>query len=184
MTEATRFNGGPGGGPTPGRRQESVVGTQTLTGPEQGPLAAGLVAPVAIDELSHAELRTIFSSHPLNVLVVISNLAVTQYRQRFRVSLEIEGARRDIYAAMRARGQFTPNPPEWLFQTMSGTRTRMGNIGFMVLDDEIALPLRVNTPHKKPKDHEERPFIAVTCLYRISPQDRRRERRGLGRRRA
>jgi hypothetical protein len=168
----------------PGRRQEPVVMTQTLTEAERRASAVGLVAPAAV-EPSRAELRTIFSSHPLNDLVVISNLAVTQYRQRFRVSLKIEGARRELYAAMRARGRFIPNPPEWLFQTMSGTPTRMPNIGFMVIDDEIALPLRVNTPHKKSKDHEEeRPFIAVTCLYRLSPQDRRRERRRLGRRTA
>lgn len=155
--------------------------TQALTGPERRASAAGLVAPPAIEELSGAELRMMFSSHPPNDLVVISNHAVTQYRKRFRVSLEIEDARRELYAAMRAGGQFTPNPPEWLFQTMSGTRTRRRNIGFMVVDDEIALPLRINTPHKKSGDQDEQPFVAVTCLYRLSPNDRRRERR-VGRR--
>lgn len=120
----------------------------------------------ALIDLSRPELRTLFSSHPLNNLVVISNHAVERYIDRFRPSLEVEDARRELYAAMRARGQFTPNPPEWLFHVMIGNRVRRTNIGFIVVDHETALPLRVNTPRKASRHHDERPFVAVTCLYR------------------
>lgn len=124
------------------------------------------VAPAA-PEMNRAELRRFFASHPLNNLVVISNHAVDRYRKRFRVVLEIEAARRELYAAMRARGQFTPIPPQWLFQVASGKQLRKANVGYMVIDDELAMPLRPNTPRQASPDKEQ-PYIAVTCLYRLS----------------
>lgn len=156
------------GKPQPERDEVGLLSTN------QGPLlvegrprtTAGPVAPVAL-ELSRGELRQLFSSHPLNNLVVISKHAIDRYRKRFRDELEIEDARYEVYAAMRTRGQFTPIPPEWLFQVARSKSVAKMSIGFIVIDDEIALPLRVNTPHRKSTDQQEQPYVAVTCLYRL-----------------
>jgi hypothetical protein len=118
-------------------------------------------------ELSRSELRLLFSKHPLNNLVVISNHAIDRYRERFRDELETEDARRELYAALQGRGQFTPIPPEWLFQVASSKWIAKMKVGFIVIDDEVAMPLRVNTPHQQPTDQRERPYVAVTCLSRL-----------------
>jgi hypothetical protein len=123
--------------------------------------------PEAPAEPTRAELRRFFASHPLNNVIVISNHAVDRYRKRFRPQLDNEEARVEVYASMRKRGLFTPIPPQWLFFTPSVKQVSRANIGYVVIDDDLAMPLRLNTPRKKLTDRRPQPYVAVTCLYRV-----------------
>ena len=122
--------------------------------------------PQAPAEPTRAELRRFFASHPLNNVIVISNHAVDRYRKRFRPKLDNDEARVEVYASMRERGQFTPIPPQWLFFTQSIKGTGKANIGYIVIDDDLAMPLRPNTPRKE-STRRPQPYVAVTCLYRV-----------------
>lgn len=124
-------------------------------------------APAAATDPTRAELRRFFLTHPLNNVIVISNHAVARYRKRFRPQLDTGEARAEIYASMRERGQFTPVPPQWLFFTTSVKRVSKANIGYIVIDDDLAMPLRPNTPHQKHIGRRPQPYVAVTCLYRL-----------------
>jgi hypothetical protein len=125
------------------------------------------IHPAPTEGDSFADRRTYFKKHPLNNIVVISNHAIDRYRERFRPELDNLGCRRVLYGAMRARGRFTPVPPEWLY-SVAGAKQRISraNVGYILIDDLIALPLRRNEEKKvrDPSERQPRPFIAVTCL--------------------
>jgi hypothetical protein len=111
------------------------------------------------------ELRTFFAEHAdhLNRIVVISDHAIDRFRERVRSELSNLDCRRVLYASMRRRGQFTPMPPQWLFHAAKDKVSRE-NIGYIVIDDWIALPLRVNVEERPEPRSEAKPYIAVTCL--------------------
>ena len=120
--------------------------------------------PAEAPKYTPQQLRVFFKRAQLNDVVVISNHAIDRYRERFRPELSNLDCRRVLYAAMRDRGQFTPIPPEWLFHAEKVEVSRE-NIGYIVIDDTIALPLRANI-EKRQKEGERRarPYIAVSCL--------------------
>jgi hypothetical protein len=76
-------------------------------------------------------------------------------------------AKGELYAAMRERGQYTPIPPEWLVYVDRTKRARKANSGFIIIDDEIAMPLRVNSMRPTSGGRRPQPYVAVTCLYRL-----------------
>lgn len=117
---------------------------------------------------SRQELRAIFARKPLNNLVRISGHAVDRYRARFRSDLPSGTAKGRLYAAMRERGQYTPILPEWLVYVDKTKRVRKSNCGYIIIDDEIALPLRANTMLRATGEgRRPQPYVAITCLYRF-----------------
>ncbi len=116
---------------------------------------------------SRQQLRAFFAGKPLNSLVRISGHAIERYQARFRPDLEIGAAKGVLYAAMRERGQYTPLPPEWLVYVDKTKRVNNIQSGYIIIDDEIALPLRANTMRVTGEGRRPQPYVAVTCLYRF-----------------
>jgi hypothetical protein len=115
-------------------------------------------------EYTPRQLRAFFKRARLNDVVIISNHAIDRYRERFQRELSKLDCRRGLYAAMRDRGRFTPSPPKWLFHAVQLEVSRE-NVGYIVIDDAVALPLRANI-EKRPGvgGRRARPYIAVSCL--------------------
>jgi len=125
---------------------------------------------------SRAELRRFFAEQPLNNVILISNHAIERYRYRFGPKLEMGEAKARLYAAMRERGQFSPFPPEWLYSASKKVKNlTSGNVGYIVVDDELAMPLRLNTMRSAStaQGRTPQPYVAVTCLYRAEDRSAR-----------
>jgi hypothetical protein len=103
---------------------------------------------------SPEELRRLFASRPLNILVWLTTHSVDRYRERFRPHLEGGKAKGELYARMRKEGSFDTTAPRWLAPTNSKTAQ-----GYVTIADEIVLPII-------DKRTQAQRFIAVTCLYR------------------
>lgn len=125
---------------------------------------------------SRAEFRQFFAQQPLNNVVLISNHAIVRYRERFGSGMEMGEAKGRLYTAMRERGQYSPFPPEWLYSATKKVKNlTRGNIGYIVVDDELAMPLRINTMRSvlSAQGRTPQPYVAVTCLYRAEDRSAR-----------
>jgi hypothetical protein len=102
-------------------------------------------------------------------VIGITGHAVERYRERCQPDLDIQEAKRALYEKLRERDAavFSPARPPWLVPLNRHT-TRVMNIGYIVIDDEIALPLRENkAPQKAGRRDSPQPFAVITCLYRF-----------------
>lgn len=98
--------------------------------------------------------RAFATKRPLKQLVRLSTHCLDRYRDRFSPEGSHGEVKQELYSRL-SDGGFSLSPPSWL---VSSNKTA---IGFIIIDDDIALPLRIDRPRIK------QPFVAVTTLYRI-----------------
>lgn len=102
-----------------------------------------------------AEAREQFNSgRSFEQLVWLTAHCTEEYRQRFRPDAPIGVAKGELYRLLRERGVYMIGPPEWHVSSNKSA------LGYVVIDDEILLPIKINR-------NERRPYVAVTCLYRV-----------------
>lgn len=112
--------------------------------------------PIAMAEpITRSALRDVFAGDTdVSGLIRLSRHCVERYHERFKPGLSINSARGDLYRRMREAGIFTAEKPRWILMTNTAA------LGWIVIDDDIALPIREDTG-----GHHS--LVAVTALYRL-----------------
>ncbi len=98
-------------------------------------------------------------------IVLLSGHAVSRYRERFEPDESFNRARDVLARRVRDDGEYTATRPPWISLNPDAPRTP--GVGWVVIDDEIALPMRENNAPRTPGQAKPPPpFAAITCLYR------------------
>jgi hypothetical protein len=109
----------------------------------------------AYSKVEKAEAWEKFSSgRPLDELIWLTTHCTDGYRNRFRPDAPPSVAKGELYRLLHERGVYMVGPPGWHITS------NKSSVGYVVIDDEILLPIRVNR-------QQRRPYVAVTCLYRV-----------------
>lgn len=92
--------------------------------------------------------------------------AVERYRERVRPDLDAEQAKRVLYELFEI-ATFSRKRPDWLIQVPATSQVDDA-LGYVVIDEEIALPLRETKGRPTRKGHVPfQPFYVVSCLTRL-----------------
>lgn len=97
-------------------------------------------------------------------VVGISKHAVERFRQRFEPDCDFGEAKRRLYMRLH-RAVYFPERPSWLVH-VGRTKADVRNVGYLVVDEEIALPLRDSVARRLEGRFPPQPLTVVTCLYR------------------
>lgn len=95
--------------------------------------------------------------------VALSPHAVDRYHSRFEPDCDRDEARRRLYMRMH-RASYSPVRPGWLLPPDPPSPHE--NVGYLLIDEEIALPLRDNDAAARWQGSGEAPLMVVTCLCR------------------
>jgi hypothetical protein len=95
--------------------------------------------------------------------VALSPHAVDRYLSRFEPDCDRDEARRRLYMRMH-RARYSPVRPGWL--RPPDVPSPHENVGYLLIDDRIALPLRDNDAAASSRGSGEAPLMVVTCLCR------------------
>jgi hypothetical protein len=101
-------------------------------------------------------------------LVAVTKHAVERFRQRTGPDLGEGEARSELYTCI-GRSAYSPRRPDWLppwYARNAGDHETIENHGFLVVDDDLAMPLRARTVPASPGRKPPRPLTVVTVLYR------------------
>ena len=99
-------------------------------------------------------------------VLALAGHTVERYRQRFEPECDFAEAKRRLYARIH-RGVYSPERPTWLVHVPKVKDSQQRhNVGYLVVDDELILPLRDNLAPVLPGRFPPQPLTAVTCLYR------------------
>jgi hypothetical protein len=98
--------------------------------------------------------------------VVLSGHAVSRYRRRLRPGLNHAQARRELYGRLRSEGEFAPTRPRRLIAVPSVGGPTTGNLGYVIIDEDVALPIRIDRAPAIGGHPPPQPFVAETCLVR------------------
>lgn len=92
--------------------------------------------------------------------------AVERFRERVRPDLDPEEAKVTLYRLFEVAA-FSRRRPRWLVH-VPATSEEAETLGYVVVDDEIALPLRETRGRPTREGHVPfQPFYVVTCLTRL-----------------
>ncbi len=98
-------------------------------------------------------------------IVSVSGHAVSRYRERFDPDLNFPKAREALSRRIRDEGEYVTARPSWI--ALNPDVPRAPGAGYIVIEDEIALPIRENNAPRTPGQAQQPPpFAVVTCLYR------------------
>lgn len=100
-------------------------------------------------------------------VVALARHTVERYQERFERDCDFAEAKRRLYARLH-RAAYSPERPAWLVHVPKVKDPRQRhNVGYLVIDDEIVLPIRDSKAPALPGRFPPQPLTAVTCLYRI-----------------
>jgi hypothetical protein len=103
---------------------------------------------------SSSALRDLFAStEDLSGLIRLSDRCLRQYQAQFTPDLTLAQARVELYERIITAGVFATEQPRAIVSANHGT------VGWLVVDDDIVLPVREDGT-------ETRPLVAASVLYR------------------
>jgi hypothetical protein len=114
------------------------------------------------------KLRRALECGPITRATVgVARHAALRFHERFEPSGSLLAARKVLFGRF-PEGVYHPSRPGWLPHMGDNgyLGRRLENVGFLVIDDEMALPLRESKSLESTRDPHPPPLTAVTCLYR------------------
>jgi hypothetical protein len=134
------------------RRQQILVPevSRELDAPTRETLEAGLTETV-IEEV-----------------VRIATNAIECFRDRSEPDLSVRQAQARLSERLMVSGAYLPERPTWLPRPDQGRRRKLVNLGFVVVGEEFALPLRESVEPSQADGASlgpVPPLTMVTCLY-------------------
>jgi hypothetical protein len=103
-------------------------------------------------------------------LIAVTKHAVERFQLRAGSDLSFSDAKSELYTSIR-RSTYSPRRPDWLlpwYARNAGDQEKIENHGFLVVDDDLAMPLRARTVPASPGRKPPRPLTVVTVLYRYA----------------